>query len=59
MNGCYLLNLDGTGYFSSSTLYSDACMEKVHANGKITYYLSADGAAIVHPYFKVVIRLFF
>jgi len=57
MNGCYLLNLDGTGYFSSSTLYSDACMEKVHANGKITYYLSAVGAAIVHPYFKVVIPL--
>jgi hypothetical protein len=57
MNGCYLLNLDGTGYFSSSTLYSDACMEKVHANGKITYYLNAVGAAIVHPYFKVVIPL--
>ena len=57
MNGCYLLNLDGTGYFSSSTLYSDACMKKVHANGKITYYLNAVGAAIVHPYFKVVIPL--
>ena len=57
MNGCYLLNLDGTGYFSSSTLYSDACMKKVHANGKITYYLNAVGAAIVHPYFKVVVPL--
>ena len=57
MQGCYLLNLDGTGYFSSSALYSDACMEKVHANGKITYYLQAVGAAIVHPSSKEVIPL--
>ncbi len=28
MEDSYLLNLDGTGYFSSKTLYSDACMEK-------------------------------
>ena len=57
MQGCYLLNLDGTGYFSSSALCSDACMKKVHANGKITYYLQAVGAAIVHPYYKAVIPL--
>lgn len=58
MEGSYLLNLDGTGYFSSSTLYSDACMEKVNQKtGKVTYYLQAVGAAIVHPYFKVVIPL--
>lgn len=58
MEGRYLLNLDGTGYFSSSTLYSDACMEKVNQKtGKVTYYLQAVGAAIVHPYFKVVIPL--
>lgn len=57
MNGCYLLNLDGTGYFSSSTLYSDACMKKVSRTGKITYYLQAVGAAIVSPDSKVVIPL--
>ncbi len=58
MDDCYLLNLDGTGYFSSSTLYSDACMEKVNKKtGKVTYYLQAVGAAIVHPYYKVVIPL--
>ena len=58
MQGSYLLNLDGTGYFSSSTLSSDACMEKVNRKtGKITYYLQAVGAAIVHPSFKVVIPL--
>ncbi len=57
MQGCYLLNLDGTGYFSSSKLYSNACMEKHHKNGKITYYLYAVGAAIVNPYYKEVIPL--
>ena len=58
MEDCYLLNLDGTGYFSSSTLHSDACMEKVTTKtGKVTYYLQAVGAAIVHPYSKVVIPL--
>ena len=58
MDGSYLLNLDGTGYFSSSTLHSDACMEKVSTKtGKVTYYLQAVGAAIVHPFFKEVIAL--
>jgi len=58
MDGCYLLNLDGTGYFSSRTLYSDAWMRKVHTKtGKITYYLQAVGAAIVHPHLKEVIPL--
>jgi len=57
MQDSYLLNLDGTGYFSSSKLHSDACMEKVHANGKITYYLQAIGVAIVHPCYKEVIPL--
>lgn len=57
MEDAYLLNLDGTGYFSSKTLYSDACMEKVSAKGETTYYLQAVGAAIVHPDYKEVIPL--
>ncbi|MBM9617058.1 transposase [Desulfobulbus rhabdoformis] len=57
MQDSYLLNLDGTGYFSSSKLYSDACMEKIHKNGKRTYYLQVVGAAFVHPNFKEVIPL--
>ncbi len=57
MEDSYLLNLDGTGYFSSKTLYSDACMEKRSAKGEVTYYLQAVGAAIVHPDFKEVIPL--
>lgn len=57
MEDSYLLNLDGTGYFSSKTLYSDACLEKVSSRGEVTYYLQAVGAALVHPYFKEVIPL--
>lgn len=58
MDGYYLLNLDGTGYFSSKKLHSDACMQKVNSEtGEITYYLQTVGAAIVHPYYKVVIPL--
>jgi len=58
MDGCYLLNLDGTGYFASNKLYSDACMEKVHSEtGKSSYYLQTVGAAIVHPDHKEVIVL--
>jgi hypothetical protein len=57
MEDSYLLNLDGTGYFSSKALYSNACMEKVRANGEVTYYLQAVGAALVHPDFKEVIPL--
>ena len=54
----YLLNLDGTGYFSSKKLYSDACMKKVNSTtGEITYYIQAIGAALVHYDHKVVIPL--
>lgn len=58
MEGCYLLNLDGTGYFSSDSLYSDACLERKNKKtGKITYHLQTVGAAIVHPDYKEVIVL--
>jgi hypothetical protein len=36
--GCYLLSLDGTGYFSSSSLHCDSCLEKVNKQtGAVTY----------------------
>ena len=39
--GCYLLSLDGTGYFSSKKIFSDNCLEKVNKKtGEITYYQS-------------------
>lgn len=58
MEGCYLLNLDGTGYFSSDSLYSDACLERKNKKtGKVTYHLQTVGAAVVHPDYKEVIVL--
>jgi hypothetical protein len=56
--GCYLLSLDGTGYFSSKKLYSDICLKKVNSKtGEVTYQLQMLGAAIVHPDFREVIPL--
>lgn len=57
-DGCYLLNLDGTGIFSSKKLKTPFCMEKKNKKtGEITYYTQMLGAAIVHPNFKEVIPL--
>jgi hypothetical protein len=53
----YLIPMDGTGYFSSEKLFSDACMVKESSTGKITYYLQMLGAAFVHPERKEVIPL--
>ena len=57
MEDAYLLNFDGTGFFSSDKLYSDACLEKKSAHGVITFHLQAVGAAVVCPGFKEVIPL--
>jgi hypothetical protein len=54
--GCYLLSLDGTGYFSSKKIHCDSCLERVNKKtGEVTYYHQLLGAAIVHPDSKVVI----
>jgi hypothetical protein len=55
--GCYLLSLDGTGYFSSSKVHCPSCMEKTSRSGKVTYSHQMLGAAIVHPDIKEVIPL--
>jgi hypothetical protein len=56
--GCYLLSLDGTGFFSSKKLRADFCLEKVNKQtGEVTYSLQMLGAAIVHPDFKEVVPL--
>jgi hypothetical protein len=58
MDGCYLLSIDGTGYFSSNTVHCDACSTKTNSKtGEITYYHQMLGAAIVHPDYKEVIPL--
>jgi len=57
LDNCYLLALDGTGYFSSSKIHCDSCIVKHHRGGTVSYSHQLLGAAIVHPNFKVVIPL--
>ncbi len=55
-NGCYLLALDGTGYFSSDKIHCEQCLQRTNSKtGKITYHHQMLGAAIVHPDRKQVI----
>ena len=56
--GCYLLALDGTGYFSSSRIHCENCLQKADSRtGQVTYYHQLLGAAIVHPDHREVIPL--
>jgi Transposase DDE domain len=55
--GCYLLALDGTGYFSSQTIHCASCLETQHRNGAITYSHQLLGAALIHPDRREVIPL--
>jgi hypothetical protein len=56
--GCYLLALDGTGYFSSPTIHCDSCLQKTNkTTGQVTYSHQMLAAAIVHPDFREVIPL--
>ena len=58
MNGCYLISIDGTGYFSSNKIHCDSCCMKTNSKtGEITYQHQMLGAAIVHPDIKEVIPL--
>jgi len=58
MNGCYLISIDGTGYFSSNKIHCDSCCTKINSKtGKITYQHQMLGAAIVHPDIREVIPL--
>jgi hypothetical protein len=56
--GCYLLSLDGTGYFSSKKIHCESCLQKKNRKtGEITYHHQMLGAAVVHPDHKQVIPL--
>ena len=57
LEGCYLLSLDGTGYFSSNKVHCPSCMAKVSRSGEETYYHQMLGAALVHPDLKEVLPL--
>ena len=49
LDGHYLLSVDGTGYFSSSSVHCKNCCEKHHRDGHTTYYHQMLGAVLVHP----------
>ena len=54
--GCYLLPMDGTGYFSSTKIHCESCLQKKNSKtGEITYQHQMLGAALVHPDRKQVI----
>jgi len=56
--GCYLLSLDGSGYFSSATIHCDSCLEKINKRtGEVTYSHQMLAAVIVHPDHREVIPL--
>jgi len=55
--GCYLLALDGTGYFSSKKIHGQSCLEKHHRDGSTTYAHQMLGAALIHPDRREVIPL--
>ena len=56
--GCYLLSMDGTGYFSSKKIHCKSCLQKKNSKtGEITYHHQMLGAAVVHPDHKQVIPL--
>jgi hypothetical protein len=56
-DGCYLLSLDGTEYFSSDTIHCESCLQRKAKNGRITYYHQMLSAALVHPDHREVIPL--
>ena len=47
LGGHYLLSVDGTGYFSSSSVHCKHCCETHHRDGRITYYHQLLGAVLV------------
>ena len=54
--GCYLLCLDGTTYFSSDAIHCPGCLQKFSSTtGEISYSHQMLGAAVVHPDHKEVI----
>lgn len=56
--GCYLLSLDGTGYFSSTSIHCASCLEKVNKQtGEITYQHQMLAAVLMHPDHREVIPL--
>ena len=57
LDGHLLISVDGTGFFSSSSVSCDNCCQKHHRDGTITYYHQMLCGAIVSPDQKEVFPL--
>ncbi len=57
LGGKYLLSIDGTGAFSSSTIHCENCCIKNHRDETKTYYHQMLAGVIVHPDKKQVYLL--
>ncbi len=57
LGGKYLLSIDGTGAFSSSTIHCENCCIKNHRDETKTYYHQMLAGVIVHPDKKQVIPI--
>ncbi len=56
--GCYLVSMDGTEYYSSKKIHCESCLQKMNRKtGEITYHHQILGASLVHPDHKQVIPL--
>ena len=58
LKGCYLMLMDGTGYFSSETIHCNACLQKKNQQtGEVTYQHQLLAAVLAHPDHREVIPL--
>jgi len=56
--GKYLVSIDGTGVFSSSSICCPDCCIKTHKDGRVEYYHQMLGAVVVHPDKNTVLPLY-
>lgn len=54
----FLVSIDGTGQFASSSVHCPQCCQRHHQNGKVSYYHQLLAAVLVHPDQKQVLPLF-
>lgn len=57
LDGCYLLAMDGTQYFTSEAVHCQGCLEKHHQDGRVSYSHQMLSAVIVHPDHREVIPM--
>ncbi len=57
LDGCYLVALDGTEYFSSTQIHCSQCLQKTLRNGERVYHHQLLGASLVCPGRREVIPL--